>query len=99
MQMQTIPIRETMRSQWYGIMERRRREMEARQHSAGREREESRQRKGRAKKKPRQFKLRTLPAESARGKRSLTMVSHFIALSSGILEVLREFPEFQFRSQ
>ncbi len=73
--------------------------MEARQRSAGREREASRQRKGRAKKKPRQFKLGTLRAESARGKRSLSMLTHFIALSSGIREVLREFPEFQYRSQ
>lgn len=53
-QTQTIPIWETMRSQWSGILERRSREMEARQRSAGREREASRQRKGRAKKKPRQ---------------------------------------------
>lgn len=99
MQTQTIPMRETMRSQWSGILERRSREMEARQRSAGREREASRQRKGRAKKKPRQFKLGTLRAESARGKRSLSMLTHFIALSSGIREVLREFPEFQYRSQ
>lgn len=49
MQTKTISIRETMRSQWSGVLERKSREMEARQRSAGREREASRQRKGRAK--------------------------------------------------
>lgn len=80
------------------MLERRSREMEARQHSAGRERQAGSARE-RRKRSPRQFKLRTLPAESARGKRSLSMLAHFIALSSGIPEVLREFPEFQSRSQ
>jgi len=78
------------------MLERRSREMEARQHSAGRERQAGSARE-RRKRSPRQFKLRTLPAESARGK--LSMLAHFIALSSGIPEVLREFPEFQSRSQ
>ncbi len=61
MQTQTIPIRETMRSQWSGIQERTSREMEARQRSAGRERKASRQRKGRAKKKAKAVQTSNTP--------------------------------------